>query len=89
MPELRSGLMNAEPPEGPLPRMSRPVAYNPLAQLAYRQSTGVGTPTISVGAGFWSATITHTALAGKSCQIAVNTANTLITTAGDGEPVCK
>ena len=60
-----------------------------MSQLAYRQSTGVGAPTISVGAGFWSATITHTALAGKSCQIAVNTANTLVTTAGDGEPACK
>ena len=60
-----------------------------MAQLRYRQSTGVGTPTIAVGAGFWSATITHTALAGKTCQIAVNTANTLVTTAGDGEPVCK
>jgi type IV pilus assembly protein PilA len=60
-----------------------------MGQLNYRQSTGVGTPTIAVGAGFWSATITHTALAGKSCQIAVNTANTLITTAGDGEPACK
>ena len=66
------------------------VHYTPtLAQLKYRQSTGVGTPTIAVGAGFWSATITHTALAGKTCQIAVNTANTLVTTAGDGEPVCK
>jgi prepilin-type N-terminal cleavage/methylation domain-containing protein len=60
-----------------------------MSQLSYRQSTGVGTPTIAVGAGYWSATITHTALSGKSCQIAVNTANTLVTTAGDGEPVCK
>lgn len=60
-----------------------------MTQLAYRQSTGVGTPTIAVGAGYWSATITHTALAGKSCQIAVNTANTLVTTAGDGEPACN
>ena len=60
-----------------------------MAQLNYRQSTGVGTPTIAVGAGFWSATITHTALAGRSCQIAVNTGNTLVPTAGDGEPVCK
>src|SRR4051812_2766533 len=28
-----------------------------MAQLNYRQSTGVGVPTIAVGAGFWSATI--------------------------------
>ena len=60
-----------------------------MAQLNYRQSTGVGTPSIAVGAGFWSATITHTALPSKTCQIAVNTNNTLVTTAGDGEPVCK
>lgn len=60
-----------------------------MSQLNYRQSTGVGTPVIAVGAGFWSATITHTALSGKRCQIAVNTSNTLVTTAGDGEPVCK
>ena len=30
----RSGLMNAEPPDGPLPRMSSVWAYMPLAQLA-------------------------------------------------------
>src|SRR5436189_5274238 len=30
----RSGLMNAEPPDGPLPRMSSVWAYIPLAQLA-------------------------------------------------------
>ena len=66
------------------------VHYTPtMAQLNYRQSTGVGTPTIAVGAGFWSATITHTALPGKTCQIAVNTANTLVATAGEGEPVCN
>src|SRR5207244_44891 len=28
------GLMNADPPAGPLPRVSRPWAYRPLAQLA-------------------------------------------------------
>jgi type IV pilus assembly protein PilA len=62
---------------------------NTLAQLKYRQSTGVASPAIFVGAGFWSATITHNSLPGHSCQIAFNTANTLVTTAGDGEPVCK
>ena len=61
-----------------------------VAQLNYRQSTGVGTPTISTGAGFWLATVTHTQMAAtRQCQIAVNTANTLVTTAGDGEPVCN
>jgi len=60
-----------------------------MSQLKYRQSTGVGTPTITVGAGFWTASVTHTAIVGKSCEIAINTANTLVTTAGDGEPVCQ
>ncbi len=30
----RSGLMKADPPEGPLPRIVRDDAYRPLAQLA-------------------------------------------------------
>ena len=59
------------------------------ANLNFRPSTGVGTPTIAVGAGYWSATVTHSQVAGKTCQIAVNTNNTLVTTAGDGEPACK
>ena len=62
---------------------------NTLAELQYRQSTGVATPAIFVGAGYWSATITHNAMPGHSCEIAVNTSNTLVTTAGDGEPACK
>ena len=62
---------------------------NTISQLAYRQSTGVSTPVISIGAGYWSATITHNSLPGHSCQIAVNTANTLVASAGDGEPACK
>jgi type IV pilus assembly protein PilA len=60
-----------------------------ITQLKYKQSTGVWTPTITVGAGFWTASVTHTAIVGKSCEIALNTANTLVPTAADGEPVCK
>ncbi len=60
-----------------------------ITQLKYKQSTGVWTPTITVGSGFWTASVTHTAINGKSCEIAVNTANTLVPTAGDGEPVCQ
>jgi hypothetical protein len=33
--------------------------------------------------------VTHTQVSNKSCQIAVNTSNTLVGTAGDGEPACK
>ena len=58
--------------------------------LKYRPSTGVNAPTIATGAGFWSATITHTQLSSSfSCGIAVNTTNPTNVAANDGEPVCK
>ena len=57
--------------------------------LKFKPSTGVGSPTITVGAGFWTASVTHTQVSCRTCQIAVNTPNTLVTTAGDGEPACK
>ena len=62
---------------------------NDLTVLKFKPSTGVGSPSITIGAGFWTAQVTHTQVPGKSCQIAVNTANTLVATAGDGEPACK
>jgi type IV pilus assembly protein PilA len=67
------------------------VRYADRATLGtmFRASTGVGDPVITTGAGFWTATVTHSQISGKRCQIAVNTANTLVTTAGDGEPACK
>jgi prepilin-type N-terminal cleavage/methylation domain-containing protein len=60
-----------------------------LANLKWRQSTGVNTPTITTGSGFWSASVSHTLIAGKTCEIAVNTPNSLVASAGDGEPVCQ
>ena len=60
-----------------------------LSAINFKQSTGVNTPTVVVGAGYWSATVTHSQLAGHTCAIAVNTANPLVTTAGEGEPVCN
>ena len=58
--------------------------------LHFRPSTGVSTPVIVTGAGSWYATVTHTQIPSPfSCSIGVNTANTLVPTAGDGEPVCK
>ena len=60
------------------------------AALIFKASTGVNAPTIATGAGFWSATITHTQIpAPFACGIGVNTTNTLVATAGDGEPACK
>ena len=58
-------------------------------KIKYRTSTGVNTPAITTGAGYWSATITHTMVAGFSCGIGVNTANPIVTNAGEGEPACK
>ncbi|CAN5920947.1 hypothetical protein BH11GEM2_BH11GEM2_32210 [soil metagenome] len=64
------------------------VTYD-TTKLKFKPSTGVNDPVIVPGAGFWSATITHTQIASFSCGIGVNTANPIVTTAGDGEPACK
>ena len=58
-------------------------------KLKFRPSTGVNDPVVVPGAGYWSATITHTQIASFSCGIGVNTTNPIVTTAGDGEPTCK
>ena len=60
-----------------------------MTAMNFKQSTGVNTPTIATGAGYWTATVTHSQLAGHTCAIAVNTTNPLVTTAGEGEPVCN
>ena len=50
----------------------------------------MNTPTIVVGTGYWSAEVTHSQIpAPFKCGIGVNTQNTVVTTAGDGEPACK
>ena len=64
------------------------VIYDTL-QLKFKPSTGVSTPTISIGAGYWSAKVTHSQITNFTCGIGVNTANTVVTTAGDGEPACR
>ena len=60
-----------------------------LTQINFKQSTGVNTPTITTGAGYWSATVSHSQLPSTTCAIGVNTTNPLVSTAGDGEPVCQ
>ena len=60
-----------------------------IGQLKYSNTTGVNAPTIVTGAGFWTATTTHTQLAGSTCGIGVNTTNPLVSSAGDGEVICK
>jgi type IV pilus assembly protein PilA len=64
------------------------VTYD-TSKLKFKPSTGVNDPVIVPGSGFWSATITHTQIASFSCGIGVNTANPIVSTAGDGEPACK
>jgi len=57
--------------------------------LHFRPSTSVTDPKIVTGAGSWTATVTHTQIpAPFTCGIGVNTTNLIVTTAGDGEPVC-
>ena len=60
-----------------------------LTELNVKQSTGVNTPTIATGAGYWTATVTHSQLAGHTCGISVNTTNPIVSTAADGEPICN
>ena len=60
-----------------------------LTSLNFKASTGVTSPAITVGAGYWTATNSHTQLTGAACGIAVNTTNPTVGTAGEGEPACK
>ena len=60
-----------------------------VAALKFSSSTGVGAPAIVTGAGFWTATVTHTQIVGSSCAIGVNTTNPLVATASDGTGVCQ
>jgi type IV pilus assembly protein PilA len=61
-----------------------------LTQLKFQSSTGVNSPAITTGAGFWTATVTHTQLSGMTCGISINTTNPLSgVVAAEGEPACK
>ena len=65
------------------------VVYGDTTKLKFKPSTGVSTPVIAIGAGYWSATVTHSQILNFTCGIGVNTVNTIVTTAGDGEPACR
>ena len=61
-----------------------------LGQLKYQNSTGVNPPTITAGAGFWTATVDHLQLPGFVCGVGINTTNpTVGAAAAEGEPACK
>jgi prepilin-type N-terminal cleavage/methylation domain-containing protein len=65
------------------------IAYGDTAKLKFRPSISVGKPNITVGEGYWSATVTHSQMPNFVCGIGMNTANTVVTTAADGEPACR
>ena len=61
-----------------------------VGDLKFQNSTGVVSPKIAVGAGFWTATNTHTQLPGTTCGIGINTTNPVTgASAAEGEPTCK
>jgi len=65
------------------------VVYGDTTQLRFKPSTGVSTPSITIGQGYWDATVTHSQIPNFTCGIGVNTVNPRVGTAGDGEPACK
>ena len=62
-----------------------------VTDLKFQSSTGVATPVIAVGAGYWTATVTHSQLpTTQQCGIGINTTNPLTNVvAAEGEPACK
>jgi len=59
-----------------------------VSQLKFNVSSGVNVPAIATGAGYWSATNTHSQLTGATCGIGMNTTNPTVSAAGEGEPAC-
>jgi type IV pilus assembly protein PilA len=60
-----------------------------LALIKFQKSAGTNNPTVATGAGYWTATNTHTQLSGQSCGIGINTTNPVNGGAAEGEPSCK
>jgi type IV pilus assembly protein PilA len=62
-----------------------------ITLLKYQNSSGTIAPTITTGAGYWSATNAHTQLPGTTCAIGINTTNPLspAVSAAEGEPACQ
>ena len=63
-----------------------------LSLLKFNVSSAVNNPTIATGAGYWSASNTHTQLSGATCGIMMGTSTFpsigVTTTPGEGEPAC-
>jgi prepilin-type N-terminal cleavage/methylation domain-containing protein len=60
-----------------------------VSLLKYQSSPGVSSPTIATGAGYWTATTTHTQLPGVTCGVSINTTNPVTTAAAEGQPICQ
>ena len=58
-------------------------------KIKFKPSSGVNSPVIAVGPGYWSATVTHPQILSFSCGVGVGTPNPVNATAGEGEPTCK
>jgi len=86
---MKSDLRNLVTAEESYFSDSAKYASDTLAGMKFKPSTGVSMPRISPFAGAWLATNTHSQLTNFSCGIGVNTTNPLVSTAGDGEPVCR
>src|SRR5438309_11603519 len=54
--------------------------------LKFRPSTGVSTPAMTTGPGYWTAQVTHPQIAHSRCSIGVNTHDPVATPAVDREP---
>jgi type IV pilus assembly protein PilA len=63
--------------------------YIDTAKLKFRPSISVSTPAISIGRGYWTATVTHSQILGFICGISVNTQNPIVPDASEGEPACQ
>jgi type IV pilus assembly protein PilA len=63
--------------------------YIDTTKLRFKPSLSVSTPSITVGQGYWSATVTHSQILNFTCGIGVNTVNPVVSAAGEGEPMCK
>jgi prepilin-type N-terminal cleavage/methylation domain-containing protein len=63
--------------------------YIDTTKLRFKPSLSVSTPSIIVGQGYWSATVTHSQILNFTCGIGVNTVNPIVSAAGEGEPTCR
>ena len=60
-----------------------------IGLLKFQNSTGTNAPTITAGAGYWSATNSHTQIPGMQCGVGINTTNPVVASATEGEPACQ